>query len=261
MERNRLFDCLKGIGCLGVVFMHIKFPGIWGELIHETAQFAVPLFILIAGFYAYGCTTALIKRKAKRIFVIFLVSFSLFLIYNILRHVVEGNLLEWCECTFNGVFFIKLLVFCTIDFAIPLWYLVAMIETYVLWIVVVIKNKEALLIKLLPWLFVFHILFTMICETLSLPWFVKTNFISNCLSYYVLGYYLREKTLVKNLSTNKMKMLVFMTMVGLFFTLLQVVVKFPVDFSCLSIAIYSIGLFLLAMSYPKVSLGKYVEYI
>lgn len=63
MEKNRFLDCIKGIGCILVVFMHIPFPGFFGEIVHETGQFAVPIFIMTSGFYAFGVTERKIRER------------------------------------------------------------------------------------------------------------------------------------------------------------------------------------------------------
>lgn len=42
--RNYSLDFLKGIGCIGVVFIHIFFPGVFGRIIMKISQFAVPVF-------------------------------------------------------------------------------------------------------------------------------------------------------------------------------------------------------------------------
>ena len=43
-QRNYFLNFLKGIGCIGVVFIHIRFQGEFGRAIHKLAQFAVPVF-------------------------------------------------------------------------------------------------------------------------------------------------------------------------------------------------------------------------
>ena len=55
MDRNQCLNFLKGLGSTGVVFIHITFPGLTGEIISKMAQFAVPVFFMITGYYALGC--------------------------------------------------------------------------------------------------------------------------------------------------------------------------------------------------------------
>jgi len=48
---NRHLNSIKGIACLGVVLIHIKFPRTVGEIFWVLGQFAVPLFFMISGYY------------------------------------------------------------------------------------------------------------------------------------------------------------------------------------------------------------------
>lgn len=43
--KNRCLNFLKGIACIGVVFIHIPFPDVFGEIVVKIARFAVPLFL------------------------------------------------------------------------------------------------------------------------------------------------------------------------------------------------------------------------
>lgn len=69
-DRNNFLNFLKGIGCIGVVFIHVLFPGVFGKIIARLAAFAVPVFFLISGYYAFekgGNVENTIRRRLKRI--------------------------------------------------------------------------------------------------------------------------------------------------------------------------------------------------
>ena len=70
-KTNHCLDCIKGIGCICVVFIHVKFPGCFGDIVGRLSQFAVPVFFLTSGYFAYSldkdCTDRMVKRRAKRI--------------------------------------------------------------------------------------------------------------------------------------------------------------------------------------------------
>lgn len=74
-KRNQPLNFFKGIACMGVVFINIKFPGNTGEIISKIFQFATPIFYMIAGYFAFNCTEATIKRRLVKIVKIFLWSF------------------------------------------------------------------------------------------------------------------------------------------------------------------------------------------
>lgn len=260
MERNKLLDCLKGFGCILVIFMHIPFPGILGEIIHETGQIAVPVFIMTSGYYAFGSTKDTIKKRTINMIKIFLFSLTCFFVYNCLKHIIEGDLGHWISKIVTFQAFIKCIVFCTIDYAIPLWYLVAMIETYCLWQCVVSFDLEKKMEKCIPIFFLFQFVLTSICETLSVDWFWKTNFISNSVSFFTLGYYFHHAEVNKKFYL-VLGHILMEVIVGYILTLIPVLVTLPIDISCLGIAMYSIGFFQLAIAYPQKTFGHKIEYI
>lgn len=49
--RNNFLDYIKGIACIGVVFIHCSFPYVFGDIIANLAAFGVPMFFMISGYY------------------------------------------------------------------------------------------------------------------------------------------------------------------------------------------------------------------
>lgn len=62
-KKNRCLNVLKGVACIGVVLIHIQFPGVTGLVVEKLSRFAVPLFLIIAGFYAYSCDESVVKKR------------------------------------------------------------------------------------------------------------------------------------------------------------------------------------------------------
>lgn len=54
VKLNTTLNIIKGFACIGVVFIHITFPGIVGDSVLYVSAYAVPAFFLIAGYYASG---------------------------------------------------------------------------------------------------------------------------------------------------------------------------------------------------------------
>ena len=52
-QYNYCMDFLKGIACIFVVFIHVKFPGNFGQSVQAIARFAVPFFFMVSGYYCY----------------------------------------------------------------------------------------------------------------------------------------------------------------------------------------------------------------
>lgn len=65
-------ELAKLIAACFVVWMHIPFPGRFGELVAYIGSFAVPLFFMLSGYFNYRATCSQILRRAKHIFTLWI---------------------------------------------------------------------------------------------------------------------------------------------------------------------------------------------
>ncbi len=77
-SRNNALDVFKAIAAIFVVFIHCRFPGVFGDCVVAIARFAVPLFFMVSGYFLYNDSrekmNASIPRKVKKLLIIALVS-------------------------------------------------------------------------------------------------------------------------------------------------------------------------------------------
>lgn len=257
---NHKLNFIKGIACIGVIFVHVSFPGTLGGVISYAAGFAVPIFFMIAGYFAWGAKTETIKRRLAKIIKIFLFAYLLFFVYSAASALKNQNLGVWLSANFNWKTAIKYIVFCTVDFAIPLWYLIAMIETYVLWLFVVKYKKEQFAVKFLPYLFLFQILFSVCCDVLQVTYFLKTNFIVRAVPWFLLGYYLHTEKAenIRKMASYKM---IAVAVAGGIISVLPPLVKLPFQISTVGYIPYAFGLFVLCLRNPQDHICKFLEYL
>lgn len=257
---NVKLNLLKGFACMGVVLIHITFPGLFGVIVLNASAYAVPIFFMIAGYYAYGKKSDVIKRRMKKIVMILLYAYVLFFLCNIAFAVKDHNVGQWLASNYNWKTPIKYICFCTIDFAELLWYLIAMIETYIVWFFVVKNKKEKAIIKITPFLFFLQILLTSYCETMQLDWFWKVNFLTRALPWFLLGYYLNTKESEKMRSL-KDSVLIMMVVIGCAIVVIPTALHLPLKFNVVGYIPYAFGLFSLALKNPSKSLCKPIEFI
>lgn len=79
------FDSIKGLACIGVVFIHVLFPEPWKDTVKCMSRFAVPVFFLISGFFftkdGRSCSAGKTGEKIRHIMLLILnaaVFFALF---------------------------------------------------------------------------------------------------------------------------------------------------------------------------------------
>ena len=258
-NRSQTLDFLKGVACIAVVFIHVSFNGFTGDVIRNLSRFAVPCFYMIAGYFALGCSDTVIYRRLVKIIKIFLYALSIWFICCLFVHIFKHDFQSWLMNIFTLKSLLKCIVFCTIDFAIPLWYLVAMIETYFLWFFIIRYDKVNDILKFLPIIFLLQFILTTYVESNNLPWSLKINFITRALPWFLLGYCINK---YKNISMSIKDYKLFLYgIIGIVVTHFHIIFKTRIDFSCIGLFIYSTAIFLFAIKYENAKLSNIITYI
>ena len=260
MTRNNCLNILKCIACFGVVFIHITFPGTLGDIVKYASTFAVPLFFMIAGYYSYGCTDEKIKKRVIKITNILVFGILWFLAYNIVFQIKEHTLVTWLANNFNWKTPIKFFAFCTISWAIPLWYLIAMAETYFVWMFVVRFKQEDKVTKFTYVLFFFGALLTVIVDSFGLNWSFKINFICRAMPWFMFGYLVKQKYESKLIAV-KNQTLFLIAITEWVITLSAVLLKTTVNYNYVGVLLTAPALFLIGIKNPDISISSPVEYI
>lgn len=263
MEKKNMnikLNLLKGFACISVVFMHITFPGVFGQVVRLACAYAVPIFLMIAGYYGWGKGTEVIKRRLIKIIKIFLYAYTLFFLFQVVYASMNHQLSVWFSKNFNWNTPIKYIWFCTIDFAVPLWYLIAMIELYIVWYFIVKNRIEHIALRFLPVLFILQIILTSYCETMQLAWFWKINFLTRAMPWFLLGYYMHTSNAEKfrNMTCYK---LIFFIVIGCFISIIPTVLDLSIKFNEIGYIPYVLGLFTICLKNPSNSVCKTIEYI
>lgn len=140
-QRNSLLNFIKGCGCIGVVFIHILFPGIVGMIIHKISQYAVPIFLMISGYFAYndnGEVSEKKVRRTKRLCKITIYAIVIYFIYTLCINIKAHSVGEWLIEFVNWKQWIKIIVFSDLDIISGghLWFLPSQIIAYLILIYV-----------------------------------------------------------------------------------------------------------------------------
>ena len=132
-SRNMSLDVLKLIASYVVVFIHFKFSGLTGDIVDALSRFAVPVFFMVSGYFAYSNSTEKIISKMKNIIkiyfwgaVIYICFYGILTLYDI---GIKGAM--WYGISyFNPVIIVKFIVFNVPRSSEHLWFLVALIYVY-----------------------------------------------------------------------------------------------------------------------------------
>lgn len=259
-EKNVKLNLLKAFACISVVFVHVRFPGVFGQITSTIAAFAVPIFYMVSGYFAWGKSAQTIQRRMLKICKIFLLGYLLYFVYGALVALGDHSLGTWLATNFNWKTPIKYILFCTIDFAVPLWYLIALIEVYILWYLIVKLQKEQLGVKLMPGLFALQILLALSCDALHLPRVFKVNFLTQAMPWFLLGYFMHTDK-AKTYRALSKSLLCLLAGSGFFIALLPLLFPLPQSLGLIGYIPYAMGLFALALKEPNRSVCKSLEYV
>ena len=134
--RNLSLECCKLLAACFVVFLHIPFPGIFGQIVLCLSRFAVPLFFAVSGWFSYGASPEKLKRRFGHILLLELVGDILYVSWRCARDYLAGESLYWClRYQLPDAQALKMWLLWSVDpFAGHLWYLSATCLCYfVLW--------------------------------------------------------------------------------------------------------------------------------
>lgn len=263
-QRNSFLNFLKGCGCIDVVFMHVLFPGIIGTIVHKVSQYAVPIFLMISGYFAYsanGDAAEKIIRRTKRICKITIYAILLYTLYTLYYEIRGGYFNEWLSEFLNWKQCIKIIVFSNLDIISGghLWFLPTQIIAYLIMLFIDKKNLYKIAYRSIPLLFAVRIIVSTIVWSNDMTWHLIGNFLVGAIPWMLLGNYLaHNKEFVTSLSNKSLSVMAF---VGGLFAAVFAVLEVSVDLSEIGIVIYAFSLFTLAINNPTLSVNGYIEKI
>lgn len=262
---NHFLDTIKGIACIGVVFIHVHFLGILGDVIARLFNFAVPIFFMTSGYFAFsydkGWIEKTMQRRSKRI--LFLAFWSTML-YTL---VINGLKLMKNGCIFVGdiepvsalYMIARFLLLQDVGFSggFHLWFLWALFWSYCILRVINHFSLWNKVYRLLPLCLLVIILSDTIRVYYDKSWHIVGN-VSMGMTYILLGFYAAKYKERIFKITNKS--LVVAVVLG---ELISLGAFLPIkyDFSQTGVVIASLALFALAMNNSYVKIWNGLEII
>ena len=156
-NQNETLNAFKGIACIFVVFIHARFPGVFGQGVVAIARFAVPLFFMISGYYSYKINTEecinRMPQKMKRTLFLSLKAFAFYFVWeSFIRWFGSGigPVVIYWRNIFCFRTLIEVLIFSNDPLVGHLWFLIALIQGYfLLWVLLSLKIKVHWLVPII----------------------------------------------------------------------------------------------------------------
>ena len=217
-SRNMSLDVLKLIASYVVVFIHFKFSGLTGDIVDALARFAVPVFFMISGYFAYSNSTEKLISKMKNIIKIYFLGAVIYIcFYGILALYDVGikGAMWYCILYFNPMSIVKFIVFNVPRSSEHLWFLVALIYVYGLhYFVVKWKIKDCVYLWIGVVLLAIHLLLGVGLSSMGIviPPCVIRNFLFMGYPFYCIGMLIRKnEDLVHKKITYKRAMILILS--------------------------------------------------
>lgn len=250
-QENHCLNALKGVACIGVVFVHALFPGKFGNVIFMLASAAVPIFFLISGFYAYDKDNRVVAEKTigklKRTIRLTVGACLLYIVWKFVRLWLMGNLPFSGISDFNCRNLVKMLLQNDLSFieAGHFWFLLALIYAYVTLFLLAKWNRIGLVYPLVILTFIGRVY---MCGHAN--WHYSQNYWFDGLPYFFSGYYLRENESLKEKVSNGA--LLGSGIVGILFKISCLFYDIGVDVYEIGAILFALSLFLFALKNENV---------
>ena len=259
-KENSFLNVIKAICAILVVFIHCPFPGNLGIVVDVIARIGVPIFLMISGFYSYNNSKEKLMQKAKKIFKLMLYSYGIYIIiYMILNFISDGEICNYIKRIFNIKQLVKFILFNESIICIPLWYLSAVLYSYLIYYKL---NKNIKIIYVFtPILLVIHII---VKEILFMYFdneysYLVRNFWLFGLPFFTLGHFINhyQEKIINSISN---KQIIIFICLGIILAILERYVRFAKHFYIGTI-ISAILLFILTIKNPYYIHNRIIEKI
>ena len=141
-------DCLKGIACIAVVLIHFNFPGNLGIAVKSFCRFAVPVFLIISGFFFLSnneMDDVKVLNKIRHILYLLLVSalfYAAFVFFDYGFLNQDWNIISFIKERLTGGKIVKLLLTNDPFVYSHLWYMLALVYCYTFCLLAFSKNRS-----------------------------------------------------------------------------------------------------------------------
>ena len=205
-KHNITLDCVKGLACFFIVWMHTNSGGVVNSVIVCMARFGIPFFFMVSGYFTYKEKkvdyTKVLTKKIIHILKLIVIAT---LIYVVWQWVVDPfiknghipNLLNSIEKSVHNFNIFNTLVLNINPFCGILWFLNALLYCYLIWLIIAkVKDKRVIYILAIAILFIGIFTRAFIQHNHTIPEEININYFRNWffmgLPFFTIGYLIHD---------------------------------------------------------------------
>lgn len=266
MHRNHFLDFIKGICCIGVILIHVMFPGQFGKLVASLFGCIVPIFFMISGYFAYTNDTTSsirIKKEIKKILKLTITACLIYLTFKLIFNTADPILLlkEFAniQTWINIIIFNQLEIFG----GFHLWFLIAQLMSYLILLFIDKTKTYDIAYEITFVLLIMRIFISVLPYQSPSSWHIMCNFFITGTPWMLLGNYFAY--IYNNIASLSNKSLISNLIIGCTITLvcsyLFNINIIKINLSEIGITIMTISLFLLAIKNKNIKINFIIEKI
>lgn len=225
--RNHVLDAAKIIAAYAVIFLHVHYPGISGDMINILMRFAVPFFFLVSGYFCYsnkGNINQKMPAKIRHILKLTVFSLIFYIVWGFLYRMSKGeDAIQWVGDLVQKQYIREFILYnSTSPVKYHLWFLVALLYCYLIFWTVEHFHLHAAAGILIPVLLAgnFYLGEGAALRGTAFRAMYYRNWIFTGLPFFMLGYWIhcRENVIRKHMNR---KVLYLGVICGIFLTIME----------------------------------------
>ena len=196
-KRNYFLDFWKFIAAIGVILVHVPFKGTIGTILTCVGIWGVGFFAIISGYACCGDSKTMSKKIMKRFIrngIITVLAVAIYMVFSYYAYKSENLLILWQLELKKPMTIVKMIFVGDFEFfyGSPLWYMVALLYSYLIFFVLVRFNLKKVIYVLLPIFAVARIVVDSYVNSFGANWHYSGNALIGVLPMMLLGYVIAD---------------------------------------------------------------------
>lgn len=219
-RNNQMIEIMRFLSCLVILFIHCGLPNPYGRFLNYYGRFAVPFFLLVSGYFAYGGDlSAKSAKKASQTLCLIFTHGTICILWNCVNAFLSsGSFTNWIQPYLTAKHFQNFVFYNRAIFINSVFYYLFMIlYVYIFCLIVckikLISSRHVYGLALCLFLIAYYKL-----QFTSVDWYEIGNFLFTGIPLFFLGHFYHAKPQIFRTVKGKE---VFIVLIGVLITYLE----------------------------------------
>lgn len=198
-DRNGFIDFWKFFFAIGVILVHIPLPGVYGNIGTAVGVCGVGFFYLISGYACYGPDKKEMCSKILKRFwrngIITLITIIIYLVFAYFEKKASRDVGMMIFKLKQPVTYLRMFLLGDFEYfyGSALWFMIALLQGYLIFYLIVRFNLKKLVYILTPVFLIARIVVDSYVNSFPVSWHISANLIIGALPMMLLGYVIADQ--------------------------------------------------------------------